>query len=132
MAEHDEAMEGIAHQVRLALEAADLSAFTDLLDPDVHWGPPDARQPTCKNRDQVLAWHGRGAASGVRAQVSETVVFEDRILVGLMVRRDLEAKDQGATVPRWQVLTVRDGRVVDIVGFDARTDALARAQMPGT
>jgi ketosteroid isomerase-like protein len=131
MAEH-EAMEALAHQVRLALEAADLSAFTDLLDTDVHWGPPDARQPTCRNRDQVLAWYRRGAESGVRAEVSETVVFDDRILVGLRVRGRGGANEQGGAVPRWQVLTVRDGRVVEIVGFDARTDALARAQTPGT
>jgi hypothetical protein len=28
---------------------------------------------------------------------------------------------------RWQVLTLREGRVVDIVGFDQRSEAAARA-----
>ena len=75
MSEQQEAMEDIAQQVRIALEAADLSAFSDLLDPDVHWGAPDARRPSCKNRDQVLAWYQRGRESGVRARVSEVGVF---------------------------------------------------------
>jgi len=132
MSESHEVMEGVAHQVRAALEVAALSAFADLLDPDVHWGPPDARRPTCRNRDQVLAWYRRGAASGVRAQVSETVVFDDRILVGLAVHGRPGSSEEGGTTSRWQVLTVRDGRVVDIVGFEAPSDALARAQMPGT
>jgi hypothetical protein len=30
-------------------------------------------------------------------------------------------------VPRWQVLTVRGGRIVDIVGFDDRSEAVTRA-----
>ena len=64
--------------------------------------------------------------------MSETVVFDDRILVGSTVRAHGGAKEQGATMPRWQVLTVRDGRMIDIVGFDTRSDALARAQMSGT
>ena len=121
-----EAIEVIAQQVRVALEAADLSAFSDLLDPDVHWGAPDASRPACKNRDHVLAWYHRGRESGVRAQVTEVVVLGDRILVGLIVHP--AANERGGAAPRWQVLTVRDGRVVDIVGFETRRDALARAE----
>ena len=122
-----EAMESMAKQVRLALEAADLSAFGHLLDPDVRWGAPDARRPSCRNRDQVLAWYERGRDSGTTASVSEVVVFGDRLLVGLVVRRTEATIEGGGGALRWQVLTVRDGRVVDIVGFDDRTEAVARA-----
>jgi ketosteroid isomerase-like protein len=80
-----EASERLAQQVKTALEAADLAAFSDLLDPDVHWGPPDDPPPPCQNRDQVLSWYRRGRQAGVRARVSETVVLGDRILVGLRV-----------------------------------------------
>jgi ketosteroid isomerase-like protein len=122
------AMEALAQQVRVALESADLASFSHLLDPDVHWGAPDARRPSCRNRDQVLAWYERGRESGTRASVSEVVVFGDRILVGLTVRDTNEADEHRATL-RWQVMTVRGGRVVDIVGFDDRADALARADV---
>jgi ketosteroid isomerase-like protein len=123
------AMEALAQQVGVALEAADLSAFSDLLDPDVHWGAPDARRPACKNRDQVIAWYQRGRESGTRAHVTEVVVLGDRILVGLTVRGTQEAKERGGAALRWQVLTVRGGRVVDIVGFDDRQDAVARTNV---
>jgi ketosteroid isomerase-like protein len=126
MSEDQDTMEGLARQVRVALEAADLSGFSDLLDPDVTWGAPGSRRPTCQNRDQVLRWYQRGKESGTEARVSEVAVFGDRILVEMTVRNTQAADERGGEALRWQVLTVRDGRVVDIVGFDDRTDAVAR------
>jgi hypothetical protein len=110
-----EAAERIAQQVRLALEAADLSAFSDLLDPDVHWGPPGCPSPPCQDRDQVLPWYRRGRQAGVRARVSEAVVLGDRILVGLRAAGN-QAAERGGETERWQVLTVRGGREVDSSG----------------
>ena len=137
-------MESLARQVGTALSSADLSAFSDLLDPDVRWGAPGARSPACKNRDQVLTWYRRGRDSGTRAEVTETVVHGDKILVGLRVRgpRAADAPDGSVgsvgsvgpdgAVPRWQVLTVAGGRIVDIVGFDDRSEAVARAGATAT
>ncbi|HVA03398.1 MAG TPA: nuclear transport factor 2 family protein [Acidimicrobiales bacterium] len=127
MSESIEAMESLAHQLHSALEAADLSSFSHLLDPGVRWGAPDARVPSCRNRDQVLAWYERGRESGTRADVTETVVLGDKILVELSVRGPRGADTPGGVAPRWQVLTVRGGLIVDIVGFDNRSDAVARA-----
>ena len=53
-------MDEIAVLVRNALAAEDWSAFTELLDLAVTWGAPGARNPSCKNRNQVLAWYERG------------------------------------------------------------------------
>jgi ketosteroid isomerase-like protein len=130
MSEQRETMDALAQQVRVALEGSDLSAFRELLDPDVHWGAPGARHPSCQNRDQVLAWYRRGRESGVEARVSEVTVLEDRLLVSLAVRGSPAAEDRGGVSLRWQLLTVRGGRVVDIVGFDDRTDALTHAGVP--
>jgi RimJ/RimL family protein N-acetyltransferase len=117
-----EVMERVAQQVRTAWEAADLAAISDLLDHEVHWGAPGDPSPSCQNRDQVLSWW-RGREAGVHARVSETVVLGDRILVGLR----LAGRAAGGEAERWQVLTVREGRVVDIVGFDERSEAVAHA-----
>ncbi len=126
MSEDHDTMEALAQQVRVALEAADLSAFGHLLDPNVTWGAPGARRPTCQNRDQVLSWYRRGKESGSEARVSEVAVHGDRILVEMTVRNTQAADERGGAALRWQVLSVRDGRVVDIVGFDDRTEAVAR------
>jgi RimJ/RimL family protein N-acetyltransferase/ketosteroid isomerase-like protein len=117
----------LAQHVAAALEAADLSAYSDLLDPDVRWGPPGDPAPPCRNRDQVLSWYGRGRQAGVRARVTETVVAGDRILVGMRVSRTGTAAAGGQEADRWQVLTVRGGRVSEIVGFDDRREATAWA-----
>ena len=119
-----DATQRLAGQVRQALGAADLAAYADLLDPAVRWGPPGDPSPPCQNRNQVLAWYQRGRDAGTRARVTETLVSGDRILVGLKVTG--QAADAGEK-DRWQVLTVRRGRVTSITGFDDRDEAAACA-----
>jgi ketosteroid isomerase-like protein len=130
MAEQLAVMEGLAQQVRGALSSADLSSCRDLLDPNVHWGGPDDPTASCQNRDQVLAWYRRGRDAGVRATVSEVAVAGDQIVVGLTVVGNQAGDDDTGVRERWQVLTVRDGRVIDIVGFDDRVEAATRAGLP--
>src|SRR5277367_434310 len=115
----------IAALVRNALAAEDLSAFTELLDPAVTWGAPGARSPACKNRNQVLAWYLRGRDAGVRGSVYDVEVLGDRLLVSMSVRGTETARERGGAALRFQVLTVRRSKVVDIVGFDDKTEALS-------
>ncbi len=118
------AIERLAEKVRAALQSADLDAYRELLDPAVRWGPPGDQVSGCHSRDEVLAWYRRGHASGVRADVVETVVIQDKILVGLKVRSSAAAPESGGELSRWQVLTVVDGRVKDIRGFEERATAV--------
>lgn len=127
MAEIEGEASEVAERIRAALQAADLDAFTDLLDPDVHWGAPDDEAPSCQNRKQVLSWYQRGRDNGVRADVIEIVPAHNRLLVGLRVRGNPGAAAAGGAVERWQVMTIRGGRVVDIRAFDDRTEAALRA-----
>ena len=128
MAGQPEATPQLARRVAAVLEAADLTAFRDLLDPAVHWGPPGDPAPPCQNREQVLSWWRRARDSGARAHVAEALAFGDRILVGLKVTSTAAAAD--GEHDRWQVLTVRGGRVADITGFDDRAEAAAWAGIP--
>jgi hypothetical protein len=116
---------GIAERVKYAFEAADLSAFSDLLADDVKWGAPDDPSPECQNRAQVLAWYQRGRDSGMRAQVSEIVALGERLIVRLRVTGRGGSESSKGEVERWQILTVSGGRIVDIVGFDTRDEAMA-------
>jgi ketosteroid isomerase-like protein len=118
-------MDEVAEQVKKALVAEDVTAFADLLDPNVTWGAPGARHPTCQNRSQVVAWYQRAQEAGVRGSVFDIDVLGDRLLVSTSVRGTEGARERGGTSLRYQVLTVRDGLVVDIVGFDDKADALS-------
>lgn len=55
--------------------------------------------------------------------MTETIVSDDRILVGMRVT----GRDDDDEPDRWQVLTVRNGLVVDISGYDERTEAAGAA-----
>jgi RimJ/RimL family protein N-acetyltransferase/ketosteroid isomerase-like protein len=120
-------MDRIAGQVREALEAADLDGYADLLDDGARWGAPGDPVPPCRSRAQVLAWYRRGRDAGTRARVTETLVAGDKILVGLKVTGPADAPTEAGEADRWQVLTVRGGRVAEITGFSDRNDAAAWA-----
>lgn len=130
MSEPPDVMEGLARQVRGALDGGDLSGFSELLDPDVTWGAPGAESPACQNRNQVLRWYQKGQEAGVGAVVCDVTVHGDRILVSMTVRGSGAAENRGGAALRWQVLSVRRGRVVEIVGFDDHDDARALLGMP--
>jgi ketosteroid isomerase-like protein len=123
-----ETMEETAALVRHAMAAEDVAAFAELLDPSVTWGAPGATNPTCKSRNQVLEWYQRGRDAGVRGSVYDVDILGDRLLVSLSVRGTDSAQDRGGAALRFQVLSVRSGRIVDIVGFDDKVEALAFIQ----
>jgi len=108
-------MDQLVAQVRKALAAEDVSALADLLDPNVTWGAPGARYPTCKNRSQVLSWYERGREAGVRGSAFDVEVLGHQLLVSMNVRGTEGARERGGTALRFQILTVREGRIVDIV-----------------
>jgi len=119
-------MEQIAMKVQAALQTADLNGYRELLDPNVTWGAPGDNKSGCRNRDQVLAWYRRGRAKGIRASVTETVVHKDKILVGLTIFDAQSPSNSGDQTQRWQILTLKDGLIVDIRGFEERASAISR------
>lgn len=63
----------------------------------------------------------------MRAKVTEVVAGTGALLMGLKVAGTPAAIERGGEAERWQVMTVREGRVVDIRGFDDREVAATRA-----
>jgi len=112
----------VSRRLRAALESADLDEISAVLAPNVTWGPPGAKSPPCRSKQQVLEWYQRGKFNGALARVVELDVIGNRILVGLVV---LMVGDDAQTDPvtRWQVFTVENGYVSDIVGFDLKSQA---------
>ena len=121
----------LAERVRLALESGDLDAIRDLLDPSARWGAPEGpHEADCQTRDQVVAWWASARAAGARAVVTEVTTGAGTFLVGLEVTGTPAAREAGGAVERWQVLTLRGDRIVDIRGYDDRAAAAARAGVP--
>jgi SnoaL-like domain len=123
---------GLTERVRVALETGDPNAIRDLLDPGARWGAPDGPHETdCQDRDQVVAWWASAQAAGARAVVTELTAGAGTLLVGLEVTGTPAAREAGGAAERWQVLTLRGDRIVDIRGFDDRAAAAARAGVTG-
>jgi ketosteroid isomerase-like protein len=120
----------LASKVEFVLNSADLSAFAELLDPNVTWGPPGDLASGCHNREEVIAWYNRARAGGMAGHVTEVILGDDALLVGLRVTGTQEAADAGGAAERWQVLRVQDGRVVDIRGYADRSEAALHAGVP--
>lgn len=123
----DNELSHLASKVEAGLNAADLSAFSELLDPQVRWAAPGDDVWGCHNRDEVIAWYNRARAEGMAGQVTEVVLGDDALLVGLRVKGTEEARHAGGVAERWQVLRVRGGRVVDIRGYPDRSEAAVQA-----
>jgi len=117
----------LASKVQDVLNAADLSAFSDLLDPNVTWGPPGDQVSGCHSRDEVIAWYNRARHKGMAGRVTEVIVGDGALLVGLRVTGTGEAQEAGDVAERWQVLRIRNGRVIDIRGYPDRTEAATQA-----
>ncbi len=121
----------LSERVRSALESGDLEAIRDLLDPGARWGAPEGpHDADCQNRGQVVAWWASARAAGARAVVTEVTAGAGTLLVGLEVTGTPSAGQAGGAVRRWQVLTLRGDRIVDIRGFDDRAAAAGRAGVP--
>jgi SnoaL-like domain len=115
--------EEVALRLRSVMESADLVAFGELLAPNVTWGPPGSPSPPCQSRRQVLAWYERSRDAGASAEVIEVEPRGSKILVGLVVSGTSGAEETGGRAQRWQVFSLNNGLIVDIVGFDHKGEA---------
>ena len=116
-------METLATKVRDAMESADLMAIGELLAPDARWGAPEQEVPTCRNARQILEWYEVARDNGVRADVTELDVVGDRLVVGLKIRANSGGPANPSDGVRWQVLTVENGRIAEIRGYETRGEA---------
>jgi hypothetical protein len=108
------------------MEAVDLTVMEELLAPDARWGAPEQDVPACRNAKEILAWYEMARDNGIRADITETVVIRDNILVGLKVIATGDVKSKPVT--RWQVLKVENGLVTELRGYERRGDATEQAE----
>ncbi len=124
--------DSFSDRVRGALQSGDADAFGALLDDDVRWGQPGFPR-SCTNRDEVLATLRRGQALGGTAEIGECRSGRNGVLCELLVRWPAPGADVPDATPRllYHVYLVRDERIVEILPFDERADALAAAGLEG-
>jgi ketosteroid isomerase-like protein len=110
-----------------AFARGDLDAATATLDPNVRWHgaeDPDA-EGACHNRDDALAFIQRALADGVTAEPLEFRDAGDRIVVVLQTHTPPEWGEQPE--PHGELVTVRDGKVTEMVVYPTVDEALVAA-----
>lgn len=120
-------IEMLAERVRAAMGTIDLAQMAQLLAPDARWGAPDQDVPSCRSAKEILSWYEIARENGVRANITEVDVIGEHIVVGLKIVATKDGASKSRNSTRWQVLSVDDGRIAEIRGYETRGDANAFA-----
>jgi ketosteroid isomerase-like protein len=101
--------------VRRAWEAAlrgDLETVAGLLADDVRWHAAGYEDAGCHNRPQALRWMRAAIEGGATAELLELRELDDHRVLAVLRRA-------GAPEPHAQVVTVRDGKIAEMVVYPA-------------
>ena len=112
------------------LSPAGTSAATDALDPRVRWYGAGAEEPNdaCHSRDEALAFIRQAVADGVTAEAVDFKDAGDRVVVLVQTNHPPEWGEQPE--PHGEVVSLRDGRVVEMVVYPTVDEALAAGGQP--
>jgi ketosteroid isomerase-like protein len=112
-----------------AFARGDIDAATEVLDPDVRWygaGDPNA-EGACHSREDARAFIRRAVADGVSTELLDIQDFDGRYVLTLQAH---VPADWGEREPHGELVTIRDGKVVEMVVYPTVEDALAAARTP--
>jgi ketosteroid isomerase-like protein len=106
-----------------------VDAVVDLLDPTVEWIGVEPGRWDCHDREQVLETLRHHYDHGVRADFGQPIEAGDKIILDVRpYRRDEHGKQTDERL--WQVLTMRDGKIVRIQDYTDQAAALQAAGLP--
>lgn len=117
--------------VRRGFEAVvcrDLETVRRMLDPTVSWrGVDDAtNEDGCHNREEALAFIRQAVEQGVVIDLLYVRAAGDRVLVALKTSGG-DMGDDAEVEPHGELVTVRDGKIVEILVFASLESALSAA-----
>jgi ketosteroid isomerase-like protein len=130
---------GNENLIRRAYEAyarGDLTAMLAVVDPDLEWTYLDPAFPNpdphiCHGRAQLADGLRRQARRGLKSHVEDVIGNADKVLVTVRTPGADQYKARPTGDLDYDVLTVRDGRVVALRACRDRAQALAVLGLPG-
>ena len=115
-----------------AFARADVDAAVDALDPHVRWygaGEPDG-EGACHNREEAAAFIRRALADGLTAELLDIRDAGDRLVA--IIHTHAPPEWERSLEPHGELVTVRDGKVTEMVVYPTVEDALIAAGLaPG-
>jgi ketosteroid isomerase-like protein len=104
-----------------AAQEGDIEAVAGMLAEDIRWHAAGDDEGGCRNRAQALEWMSAAIARGAGASVLELRDLDDQRVLVVLQRPD-------AIEPHAQVVTIRDGKIAEIVVHATPADALAPSE----
>jgi ketosteroid isomerase-like protein len=113
-----------------AFARGDVDAALAVMDPNVRWhGAGDGEHEAgCHGREEVLAFIRQALADGVTAELLDVRPVGDRLVTVVQTRVPPEWGERPE--PHGEVVTVRDGQIVEMLVFPTVPEALAAAGAP--
>ena len=114
-----------------AFTRGDVAAAGDALTPDMKWyaaGDPDG-EGSCHNRGEATAFIRRALADGLTAELLDIRDAGDRLVAVIHTH---EPPDwEHSPEPHGEVVTIRDGKIAEMVIYPTVEDAFAAAGIGG-
>jgi len=107
-----------------------VDAVVDLLDPQVEWLAAQPGPWDCHDREQVVETFRHQYDQGVRADFGEPLEAGDKVILDVRPYRRDEQGNKTDQQRLWQVLTMRDGKIVRIQDYPDQASALQAAGLP--
>jgi ketosteroid isomerase-like protein len=110
-----------------AFHRGDVEAVADALDPQVRWygaGDPDGEE-ACHNRDDATAFIRRALADGLTAELLDVRDAGERLVA--VIHTHAPPEWERSPDPHGELVTIRGGKVVEMVVYATVEDALAAA-----
>jgi ketosteroid isomerase-like protein len=120
-----------------AYASGDLDAMLAVVDRDLEWTYLDPAFPnpdpqTCHGRDRLADGLRAQARRGLKSQVEEVIGNEDKVFVTVRTPGADQFKARPTGDLNYDVLTIRDGRIVASRACRDRNQALAVLGLPST
>lgn len=112
-----------------AVPHGDADEFRDLLAPEVRWYGAGEAEGGCQNRDEALAFIKQARNDGVTAEAMDIRDAGARVVAIVQTRHPDEWGDQ--PVPHGEVITVRDGKIAEMIVYPDVDSALAAVRQGG-
>ena len=110
-----------------AFSRGDITVATTMLDTDVRWygaGDPDG-EGACHNRDEAAAFIRRALADGLTAELLDVRDAGERLVA--VIDTHAPPEWERSPGPHGEIITVRDGKVIEMVVYPTVEDALTAA-----
>ena len=107
-----------------AFARGDLNKAVAMLDPKVRWhgAGEDEQEGGCRNREEAIAFVAQATADGVTAELLDARPAGEHVLA--IVQTSIPAEWGQQPEPHGELVTVRHGKIVEMLVFATVSDAL--------